>query len=205
MKFVNNCKVAHQYIKKALYHIFTKHLFLALAILFFIFSSVYYFASRAPALNTPPDWQNANSIGGTGADRAQSVAKDSAGNSYVTGSFEDTITIDTTPTTTLTLNGSSDIFVAKYDSSGDAIWAVSYGTEAIDIGHGIIIDKTNGYVYVVGETADNLFARRFSIADGALDSVIYSGSSKIGQAITIGPDGSIYVSGYFVKIGRAHV
>ena len=53
MKFVNNCKVAHQYIKKALYHIFTKHLFLTLAILFFIFSSVYYFASRAPALNTP--------------------------------------------------------------------------------------------------------------------------------------------------------
>src|SRR5688572_15084011 len=59
-------------------------------------------------------------IGNTGSEFGQSVATDAAGNVYVAGAFSSpTIVIGSI---TLTTAGSSDIFVAKYDNSGNVLW-----------------------------------------------------------------------------------
>ncbi len=69
-----------------------------------------------------PDWLWAKSAGGTSNDFGQSIAVDANGNSYVTGSFgSPTITFGST-TLTNSSSGNGDIFVVKYDASGNVVW-----------------------------------------------------------------------------------
>ncbi|HAS40411.1 MAG TPA: hypothetical protein DCS93_08030 [Microscillaceae bacterium] len=78
------------------------------------------------------------------------VTTDNDGNVYVTGSLNGTIDFDPgTDIVALTSQGSSDIFVAKYDSNGNYVWAKSFGGEYQDIGTLIKIDK-NGNVFISG-------------------------------------------------------
>ncbi len=82
---------------------------------------------------------------------------DADGNTYVIGSFNSTIRIGTkvlysTNSTTCNLCGYAssyacqDFFVAKYDSSGQVIWAVSGGGPAMDVANAITVDdKGNCY------------------------------------------------------------
>jgi hypothetical protein len=91
----------------------------------------------------------AKRAGGTDFDEGHSISTDVNGNSYITGFFRGTITFGTFTFTTFTAAGGPDIFVAKYDSSGNVIWAknVSYGINP-DIGDGISI--SHGKAYVTG-------------------------------------------------------
>ena len=47
--------------------------------------------------------------------------------------------------------GSSDLFVVKYNSSGTKQWTKQLGTSGIDIANGVATDSS-GKVYVAGET-----------------------------------------------------
>ena len=64
-----------------------------------------------------------------GSRTVTSIALDSSGNVYTTGDFKDTVDFDPGPgTTNLTQNGGGyDAFVSKLDSSGDLVWAKSFG------------------------------------------------------------------------------
>jgi len=75
-----------------------------------------------------------------------SVATDSLGNVFITGYFYSTIYFSS-----LTLNstGSADVFLAKFDSSGNILWAKSYGGSGNDYGYGVITDAS-GNLYVTG-------------------------------------------------------
>ena len=90
--------------------------------------------------------QWAESIGGTGIDYGYGIATDSGGNVYVTGQYSGSVTIGST---TLPDTGSSDAFVAKYDTSGTVQWATSIGGTGPDSGRGIATDS-GGNVYVTG-------------------------------------------------------
>ncbi|HPF08295.1 MAG TPA: SBBP repeat-containing protein, partial [Candidatus Cloacimonadota bacterium] len=92
------------------------------------------------------DWLWANQAGGTSSDYGQSIATDSNGNSYVTGSFEG---IAVFGSTTLTSSGQSDIFVAKMDSNGNWLWAKKAGGSSSDKGYGIAVDSS-GNCYATG-------------------------------------------------------
>lgn len=85
--------------------------------------------------------------GGSGADRAHSIAIDGSGNSYITGYYSGTATFGTT---SLVSEGLQDVFVAKYSSSGVLQWAVSAGGSLADIGNGIDVDNS-GNSYIAGE------------------------------------------------------
>lgn len=63
-------------------------------------------------------------FGGQGSDEIYSSAMDNAGNLYITGYFQDEITFDNC---TLKSLGSSDIFLAKFDSDGRLLWAKQAG------------------------------------------------------------------------------
>ncbi len=64
-------------------------------------------------------WKWAKSNGGSVYDFAQSISPDTNGNVYVTGGYASNVTFGSY---TLTNEG---VFVVKYDSTGNVIWAKS--------------------------------------------------------------------------------
>jgi hypothetical protein len=88
--------------------------------------------------------------GGSSSDEAQDVANDGTNNSTVTGFFQGTATFgEGIDTVTLTSVGSSDIFVAKYDSGGNLIWVRQAGGSLPDQGNSIA-STGNDLTYVTG-------------------------------------------------------
>ncbi len=78
------------------------------------------------------------------------VAADSAGNVYITGEFSTPTA--TFGTYTLTNAGAQNIFLVKYNSSGNVLWAKSAGGTSADIPRGIALSEANGIksVYITG-------------------------------------------------------
>jgi len=97
-------------------------------------------------LDTSGNWIFATKAGGSGFDDCYGITVDNNGNSYVTGSFTDTITFGSH---TLENIDSYDIFVAKMDVNGNWLWATQAGGENSDIGVSIAIDDL-GNSYVTG-------------------------------------------------------
>ena len=94
----------------------------------------------------------AKQAGGTSFDVGSDIAVDTSGNSYVTGSFLGSATFGAGEAneTMLVSAGGLDIFVAKYDSNGDLVWAKQAGgTSFNEPGVGIAVD-TSGNSYVTG-------------------------------------------------------
>jgi len=88
----------------------------------------------------------AKNFGGTSNDRSNSIATDSSGNLYTTGAFQGSATFGNT---TLTSQGSNDIFVTKLDSSGNVTWAKNFGSTSNDVGSSIATDSS-GNLYITG-------------------------------------------------------
>lgn len=70
------------------------------------------------------------SLSGANDDVVRGVCLDSLSNCYITGSFSGTTVIGGQ---TLTSNGATDIFVAKLNSVGDLVWAMSFGSISLDL------------------------------------------------------------------------
>jgi len=87
----------------------------------------------------------AKSAGGS-YDCGNSIATDISGNVYITGDFTDQITFGNI---TLNDSGDGDIFIAKYDSEGNVIWAKSAGGGCIEYSDCITIDAS-GNIYITG-------------------------------------------------------
>lgn len=83
-------------------------------------------------------------LGGIEDDEAYAVAVNSAG-IYVAGSSASALTDGTQP------YGGSDVYLARYDSSGARIWARLFGGTGADAAHGIAL-LSGGDVVVVGAT-----------------------------------------------------
>ncbi|MCH8904119.1 MAG: SBBP repeat-containing protein [Bacteroidetes bacterium] len=92
----------------------------------------------------------ARSFGGENSDYSYSITVDKAANVYVTGYFIDTIFYNTD---TLISNGSWDIIILKYDSSGNFKWARAAGGTQSDMGNEIIV--YDEYLYLTGHFRDS--------------------------------------------------
>ncbi|NEO53334.1 MAG: hypothetical protein F6K54_09725 [Okeania sp. SIO3B5] len=93
----------------------------------------------------------AQNIGGIGYDVGYGIATDSNNNVWATGEFEESIDIDGDGTDDLTSNsGSSDIYIAKFDSNGNLLFAKNMGGTGYDIGYGIATDS-NDNVWATGQ------------------------------------------------------
>jgi hypothetical protein len=84
---------------------------------------------------------------GNSNDKANSVVVDNSGNIYMTGYFQSSIIIFGSDT--ITNKGSLNIFITKYNSNGNIIWAKSYGGSFQDNANSITVDA-KGNVFVGG-------------------------------------------------------
>ncbi|PIF34256.1 beta-propeller repeat-containing protein [Flavobacterium sp. 9] len=108
--------------------------------------------------NAEGDYIYAKSMSGGRGVIGNAIAVDSTGNAYVTGYFEGTVDFDpsaeiaklTSPGQTKESTGyEADIFLAKYDTKGNYIYAKSMGGKDYDKGHGIAL-TTDGRIYLAG-------------------------------------------------------
>jgi hypothetical protein len=142
------------------------------------------------------------------------LALDSAGNIYLTGTFQGTIDVGTT---TLSSAGQWDIYVAKLDSTGTFLWAIGAGGTGRDNSSSIAAHES-GFLSIVGyftESADfdpspsatysltsaggaDAFVWKLD-ADGNFVSALAAGSTGMDSALDVAVDGlgSVHVVGSF--------
>jgi hypothetical protein len=155
----------------------------------------------------------AKSAGRAGYDVANSVAVDASGNVYLAGGFtSDTIIFGTTSLVNYN-PGNYDIFIAKYNTSGDVIWAKSAGAIEDEKANSVAVDA-NGNAYVTGffdspsiafgtitltnAGNDDIFLAKFD-ANGNVLWAKRAGGTYQDDAISVAVDvsGNAYIAGYF--------
>lgn len=96
-------------------------------------------------------------MGGTALDRAYGLDVDVDGNVYVIGTFSGTVDLNPgTGISSHTSVGGTDMFFAKYDSSGNFVWSKALGEINTENGEAIKLDG-NGFFYITGEySSDSL-------------------------------------------------
>jgi len=160
----------------------------------------------------------AKSFGGTGRDSGLHVATDLSGNICVTGIFTGTVDFDPgDQSVNLTFFADLDVFISKFDSSGNYLWAKSIGDTAQDVGQGASFDSS-GNIYSFGRfnksvdfnpggqggllTADgsntDMFISKFAPAGTFLWANRIGGTGADGAAFNaFDSEGNIVVAGYF--------
>ncbi len=159
----------------------------------------------------------AHKIGGTGSDGLKKVIADDAGHIYFTGTFNATADFNPAGGGTLISNGGTDVFVAKFDTAGNYIWAKQAGgTGGGELVNGMGIDKSGG-VYITGAFTGTIF---FGGSGGAVPGVTAAGQDAFiarydangniiwgkniggantdeGMAIRTDDSGNVYTTGRF--------
>lgn len=146
--------------------------------------------------------------GGSSGDYAHALAVDGAGNSYLTGEMELTTRFGSVA---LTSRGSNDVFVAKYDTNGNLIWAKNLGGGG-GSDQGLGISLSGGNVYITGTFQGGSFSGTSLGTSGGRDIFVAkmttggvfqwikkaggSGDDQ-GHAISNDSGGNVYVTGFF--------
>ena len=122
--------------------------------------------------------------GGSGDEFGRAVTTDPKGNIYITGYTESTTGIATAGAHMLTFSGSTDCYLAKFNSAGAIQWGTYYGGNNGDAGFAIASDDSAN-VYLTGYTSSP------------------SGIATPGGYLTTLP--SIYGAGYLSKFNTSGV
>lgn len=157
----------------------------------------------------------ANSTGGTDDEMGQSVCSDASDNVYLTGKFQSpSITFGTT-TLTNTASTQDDIFIVKYASNGNVLWAKSAGGNNEDYSNSIATD-INENVYLTGGFksssisfgantlsnlnvgTDDIFVVKYDPNGNALWANSHGGTGyDYGKSLSTDVSGNIYLTGSF--------
>ncbi|MCE3278732.1 MAG: hypothetical protein K0S44_923 [Bacteroidetes bacterium] len=156
-----------------------------------------------------PDWTWAVNQGGSASDENRGVATDRAGNIFTTGNFHSSSI--SFGASVLSSAGQNDVFVAKYDASGNALWGARSGGTGYDLGKAVATDSA-GNVYVIGNFqspsisfgastltsagAEDIFVAKLNSA-GVIQYEFRLGSTGSDQGYGIVTDGT----GYFYITG----
>lgn len=148
--------------------------------------------------------------GASGNVYSNSVVTDGQGNSYVTGWYEYNATFGSTQISSV--NGSHDIFLAKYDNAGNLLWVRSAGGTGSENSASVALDQL-GNCYITGEFQGTAaFGTQSVNSSGGYDIFVakYSPVGEIlwvkkaggadhdfGLSICKGYHGALYITGYF--------
>ncbi|MFC7773755.1 T9SS type A sorting domain-containing protein [Flavobacterium sp. GCM10027622] len=164
----------------------------------------------------------AKTISGNSIEKSNSIAINSSGQVHISGSFYATVDFDpSVATANLTSTGNNDIFIAKYDSNGNYLWAKNCGGANDDVANAIVVD-TNDKIFFTGffrDTVDfdasvsvsnltagfgnaNCFMACYSATGTFNNAQVIGGYSnqifaEIGKSITTDNQGNVYVTGTF--------
>ncbi len=96
--------------------------------------------------------------GGSGSERVLRTAVDASGNWYLVGEFSGAVDFNPAPGAQEdhhSYNETIDAFLTKFDSSGNFLWAKTWGGSKRDVAYGVGVDST-GSAYVVGPFMDTV-------------------------------------------------
>lgn len=142
------------------------------------------------------------------SDYGNGITTDNMNNIYLTGSFQNTTDFDpSVGVFTMTPQGSDDVFIAKYDSTGKFIWCKQIGDINQDIGCKITIDNTKN-IYTAGyfsNTPDfDPGISTYSIASSGVEDAFILKLDSLGNFIwarKVGSTGSDYA--YDLKLDNS--
>jgi hypothetical protein len=131
------------------------------------------------------------------SDSAGDVAVDSAGNTYITGG--------TAGSLGGTLAGESDLFLTKYDTDGNLVWARQLGGDGHDAGIGLVVDSS-GDVIITGSTSssfgganaggsDVLLAKYDAGGNHMWTRLLGSDGDDVGWDIAFDASGDLFIAG----------
>ncbi len=158
-------------------------------------------------------WATAASTNGFAMGAGMGV--DPSGNVYITGYFYNTVDFDPGPDTlNITSARLADIFISKFNSSGNFVWAKSFmGASWDDFGYGIAVDGS-GNIYTTGyfsapldfdpgpETfiltnSGKYVSKLDTDGDFVWAKEMNGGVPDIGEGITVDGSGNVYTTGDF--------
>lgn len=154
---------------------------------------------------------------GNSTESASAVVNDQAKNTYVAGTFTGTIDCDPSlATQSLTSFGDRDIFIAKYDSSGNCLWAKQIGGSGYDFVKAITLSKQNK-LYISGQFSttcdfdpslgsaditsaglEDVFLAQYDINGNYLWAIGCEGAANgMGNDVAVDSLENAYMTGYF--------
>jgi hypothetical protein len=149
-------------------------------------------------------------IGGTASDFCFSIAADASGCLYATGSFDSPAMI--AGNDTLSAN-SSDVYLLKFDPSGNVLWGRSAGGIYGDVGYGVACDSsgniyitgnfnspsmTFGSITLTGGSGDDIFIAKYDSSGNVLWARNASSANAIDEkGIATDPWGNVFITGSF--------
>jgi hypothetical protein len=164
-----------------------------------------------PLFAQTPAFNWASQASGSGSDYLTQLKYDASGNQYLLGSFMGSITLDEAHT--LTSPNTTDFFIAKYDASGDLLWAnrLSENSGADFTASDLHVDAS-GNITIAGyfsgqldlgedelntSTEENIFYARYT-ASGELEWARQIGGpngDEIAAGVNVDESGNIYLTG----------
>ena len=162
----------------------------------------------------------AKHIDGVQNNESKCVTTDPSGNIYITGYFDNTVDFDPSAAiNNIVSAGNYDIFVTKFDPSGNLTWVKTMGGTGSDIGNSVVVDQLGNVVVGGNFSSTSDFNPGLGVdnltSNGNVDAFIvkldafgnYSWARGIGntgsdQATNITSDnsGNVYLTGQFVGV-----
>jgi len=197
--FVNGIEIKSKFINKIDFHSFIVENY-----------------NKSKDLLIDPGLTWATYFGGSGSDDAWDVCTDISGNVFITGFTSSTNGIASSGAYQTTFGGAQDVFLAKFNGSGNLGWSTYYGGPGSDISQTISADPS-GNIFVTGYTNSSAgiatsgsnqtsfgggagygdaFLAKFS-AIGKLDWGTYFGGSgdDLGVGLSTDASGNVYMGG----------
>lgn len=154
----------------------------------------------------------AKSAGGVGSELVSASNCDNFGNFYVMGYFNSSTIIFGTDT--LTNSGGNKVFIVKYNSNGNIIWARGYGNVGLQPSFDLITSDAFGNTYIAGYfDSSNITFGAFTITNTGNTDIFIVKHDSLGNVlwakadgnagyeaawnITADATGNVYVSGNF--------
>lgn len=147
--------------------------------------------------------------GSTYEDAAYAMCADADGNAFIAGYFAGTATFGTN---TISYKNYNDIFVAKYDSTGNNEWVRAGKGQELDVAYGIACDAA-GNVYATGLFQDNADFDGTTVTGNYRDVFIVSytthgalrwittggaGNTDCGIGIAVKNNDHVVIAGYYL-------
>jgi hypothetical protein len=153
----------------------------------------------------------ARSAGGSDNDEALSVAVDASGNAFIAGVFRSsTITFGSH---SLTNSGLDDMFIVKYDTAGNVLWAQSGGGTAFESALSVCVDASGNALATGSFTSSTITFGSFTLTNkgvgdiflvkyNAMGIVLWAKNEggtndDIGYSVASDASGNFYMTGYF--------